>query len=319
MKKSLLLMAFIMLSLVTQAQQTPQFTQYIFNGIHINPGYAGYKGVPYFQSTYRRQWVNLPGAPRTLSVSADVSANEGTMGFGLSILADQAGPTSTTTGSLSYAYRVQVGRESFIGLGVSAGMAQYVLDGSKLNPADMDDPDIPQGRQQVIAPDMSLGIFFHNERYYAGLSAFNLIGQSTIANQNISLSFHNYHYYFTAGGLFDMGYSVKFKPSFLIREETAGPTNYDINAMFLFNERLWLGTSFRSNVKFNKENLQNALNNRNSIAILIEVFATEDFRIGYAFDYNTNALQGLNNNSHEISLGYYINPKYKRMRNPRWF
>ncbi|MDN3205970.1 type IX secretion system membrane protein PorP/SprF, partial [Algoriphagus sp. C2-7] len=32
-------------------QQLPQFSQYIFNGLHVNPGYAGYKGEPYLQST----------------------------------------------------------------------------------------------------------------------------------------------------------------------------------------------------------------------------------------------------------------------------
>ncbi|SIO26378.1 type IX secretion system membrane protein PorP/SprF, partial [Algoriphagus halophilus] len=48
---------------ITKGQQLPQFSQYIFNGLHINPGYAGYKGEPYIQSTYRSQWVNFPGAP----------------------------------------------------------------------------------------------------------------------------------------------------------------------------------------------------------------------------------------------------------------
>ena len=104
-----------------QGQQLPQFSQYIFNGLHINPAYAGYKGEPYIQSTYRSQWVSFPGAPRTFTVTADLSANEGLMGFGLSVLADKIGPTNTNGAMLSYAYRIQTGRESFFGIGLSGG------------------------------------------------------------------------------------------------------------------------------------------------------------------------------------------------------
>ncbi len=100
----------------TFGQQLPQFSQYIFNGLHINPGYAGYKGEPYIQSTYRSQWMDFPGAPETFTVTADLSANEGTMGFGVSLMSDNLGPARTTSGLLTYAYRIQVGRESFLGM-----------------------------------------------------------------------------------------------------------------------------------------------------------------------------------------------------------
>ena len=108
----------------TFGQQLPQFSQYMFNGLHINPGYAGYKGQPYLQSTYRSQWVSLPGAPETFTVTADFSANEGRMGFGATILTDKLGQARTSSGLLSYAYRIQTGGESFLGLGVSAGVSE---------------------------------------------------------------------------------------------------------------------------------------------------------------------------------------------------
>ena len=110
----LCLMVAIMASNQAKAQQLPQFSQYIFNGLHINPGYAGYKNQGYIQSTYRNQWVNLEGAPRTFTITADLSANEGMMGFGVSVLSDQIGPTRTTTGLLTYSYRIQTGKESFL-------------------------------------------------------------------------------------------------------------------------------------------------------------------------------------------------------------
>ena len=37
-----LIVLLTMISMSVQAQQLPQFSQYIFNGLHINPAYAGY-------------------------------------------------------------------------------------------------------------------------------------------------------------------------------------------------------------------------------------------------------------------------------------
>lgn len=108
-------LALFLLLTVSRAngQQLPQFSQYMFNGLHVNPAYAGYKGEHYIQSSYRNQWGGLPGAPTTFTVTADLSANEGLMGFGASILSDAMGPAKTNSALLTYAYRIQTGRLLF--------------------------------------------------------------------------------------------------------------------------------------------------------------------------------------------------------------
>ncbi|WP_186753457.1 PorP/SprF family type IX secretion system membrane protein [Echinicola salinicaeni] len=303
----------------TFGQQLPQFSQYIFNGLHVNPGYAGYKGVPYIQSTYRSQWVNFPGAPKTFTITADLSANEGRMGFGASIMSDKIGPSQTSSGMLTYAYRIQTGHESFLGLGVSAGVSEYVIDGTMLDPNDFGDNNIPEGRVNVFTPNINTGIFFNTARFYTGISVYNLVGKKALEKEDIALAYHNFHYYFTAGAMLPISEDVQFKPSILIKEEKGSPTNYDINGMFLFMQTVWLGGSFRSNMGNGNEALQEGLSKRNSIAAIIEIFATNNLRIGYAYDHSTNVLSNLRNNSHEISVGYYITPKNIRMKNPRWF
>ena len=90
-------------------------------------------------------------------------------------------------------------------------------------------------------------------------------------------------------------------------------------AMMLFKERLWLGASYRSNMQIGMENLQDNLNQRNAVAFLLEVFATNNLRLGYAYDHSMNVLSDYRNNSHEISVGYYIAPRSVTMKNPRWF
>jgi len=301
------------------AQQLPQFSQYMFNGLHVNPGYAGYKGEPYLQSTYRSQWTDFPGAPKTLTLTADLSANEGLMGFGLSLLSDQLGPARTSSGLLTYAYRIQTGDESYLGLGLSGGVSEYAIDGSMLNPNDFDDVHIPEGRVNFFTPNLNTGIFFHTPRLYAGLSAYNLVGKNSLAKEDIALAYHHIHYYLTAGVMVPLSDNVQFKPSFLLRTTSQGPSNLDLNGMFLFMERLWLGASYRTNVNFNDNENFGELSQRNAVAMIAEIFATKNLRFGYAYDHNTNVLSGSGNNSHEVSVGYYIAPKTIKMKNPRWF
>lgn len=318
-KKYLTFLGLTLTPLFSQSQQLPQFSQYMFNGLHINPGYAGYKNQGYVQSTFRNQWINLPGAPQTFSLTADFSANGGLMGFGVSLLNDQIGPTRTTSALLTYAHRVRTGEDSYLSLGLSAGTNQYVLDGSNLLPVDPLDPDINFENQSLFTPNMNTGLFFHSPYFYAGISAFNLIGRKALDREDIALSLHDIHYFFTVGAMLPINDVVSLKPSILVREVRGAPISYDLNTMLLFFERLWLGASYRSNLRFGSENPEGNLNKRNALALIVEVFVTEDLRFGYAYDQNLNTLQNLRNDSHEFSIGYYISKKRSRITNPRWF
>jgi type IX secretion system PorP/SprF family membrane protein len=300
------------------AQQMPQYSQYMFNGLQINPGYTGYKQEGYIQTTYRNQWVGFPGAPKTFALTADLSANDGTMGFGGSVVSDVLGPTSTTSILLTYAYRIRTGNNSFLGLGISSGASQYSLDPSGFLPIDEDDLLIPQGRVNLFTPNLNSGLFFHNDRFYAGLSAYNMIGKKALEREDIALGFHDFHFFLTSGMLISMGDNVEFKPSFLVKYINGSPMNYDLNAMFMFFETVWLGTSYRSNTNVLNNNLQQGLSNRNAVAMIVELFINPQFRLGYAYDHNINVLETYRNNSHEISVGYYLFHKRATMKNPRW-
>ncbi|MCZ8133931.1 MAG: type IX secretion system membrane protein PorP/SprF, partial [Algoriphagus sp.] len=282
-------------------------------------GYAGYKNEGYIQSTYRSQWTNFPGAPKTLSVTADFSANEGTMGFGLSFVDDRIGPTVNSGGLLTYAYRMRTGVKSHLSLGVSGGFSKYGIDPSLLSANDPNDPLIPEGRVNVAVPNLNSGVFFHTDKFYAGISVYNMIGKGAAKREDVGLAYHDFHYYLTAGALFKVSSEVQFKPSFLVKQTKGSPTNYDLNAMFLFKEKLWVGGSFRSNTRAFENFLQEDLVRRNAVAAIVEFFATPDLRIGYAYDHNLNVLNSYRNNSHEFSLGYYLRAKNTVMKNPRWF
>ncbi|MBN3585231.1 PorP/SprF family type IX secretion system membrane protein, partial [Algoriphagus aestuarii] len=130
--------------------------------------------------------------------------------------------------------------------------------------------------------------FFHTDRFYAGFSMYNMVGKKSLEKEDVALAYHDFHYYLTAGVMIPFSDQVQFKPSFLIKEVKGAPTNYDLNAMFLFYDRIWLGGSYRSNMKIWNDNLAENLNNRNAVAAIIEIFATDRLRLGYAYDHNLN-------------------------------
>ncbi len=134
----------------------------------------------------------------------------------------------------------------------------------------------------------------------------------------MALAYHDFHYYLTAGAMFRISDAVGFKPSFLVKQVKGSPTNYDINGMFLFLDRLWLGASYRSNMKIWTD-VDGDLTRRNAVAAILELFATDRLRLGYAYDQSLNVLQDYRHNSHELSLGYYMMPRIAKMKNQRWF
>lgn len=323
-KKILITIGICVASLLSMAQQDAQFSQYMFNGIYINPAYAGYKEQLNLHSFYRDQWVGVKGAPKTFSFALDAIANNGNVGLALQVMSDKLGAQNTLSAYANYAYRIRLNDSgsSRLAFGIGGGIVQQGIDGSKFNPIDQNDQDIPIGTENIIVPDARIGAFYSDNRYYAGLSADNLISQYAAEDQfrTKGIPKPKPHYYLTAGMLVPLTEGILLKPSFLLKDDRGGPTSLDLNSFVLFGERIWVGASYRTGIKlYNKDYLQNDLTKQNALVGMVEFFATNQLRIGYAYDYNLNKTSNFNNGSHEISIGFYFKNKSTRMLNPRYF
>lgn len=325
MKRGLILFALLLAVLVGKAQQDAQYSQYMFNGVYINPAYAGYKEVLNVHSFYRNQWTGITGSPKSMSLAVDAIANQGNVGLAFQVSSDKLGAESNVSAYASYAYRLRVGQseDSRLAFGLGVGVMQQGLNGEKLNARDAGDNFIPVNNQNVIVPDARAGIFYSDDRFYAGFSADNLIAQYIINKKNLSVYFQTpkTHYYLTAGMLLPINEEVQLKPSFLLKDDRGGPTSLDLNAFVLLGNRFWIGGSYRTAVKlYSKSYLQNDLQKTNSIVGMVDFYVTETIRVGYAYDQSISKLAGYSGGSHEISLGITIRPKeIIRMLTPRYF
>ncbi|WP_316766139.1 type IX secretion system membrane protein PorP/SprF [Pedobacter frigiditerrae] len=325
-KRSFILFILVGLSFLCNAQQDAQYSQYMFNGIYINPAYAGYKEQLNIHSFYRNQWTGITGSPKSMSVAVDAIANDGNVGLAFQVSSDRLGAESSVSAYGSYAYRLRVGNSenSRLAFGIGLGVMQQLLDAERLNARDANDSYIlASGNESVIVPDARAGIYYSDDRFYAGFSADNLIAQYVINKKNLSVYFQTpkSHFYLTAGMLLPVNEYIQVKPSFLLKDDRGGPTSLDLNAFVLFANRFWVGASYRSAVKlYDKSYLQVDLQKTNSVVGMVDFFVTENIRVGYAYDQTLSRLSGYSGGSHEVSVGVTIKPsQIIRMLTPRYF
>lgn len=318
----LIIMAILLFGRIAVAQQDAQFSQYMFNGIYINPAYAGYKEQLNLHAFYRNQWTGVDGSPKTMSLAVDAIANEGNVGLALQVSSDKLGAQRNLAVYGNYAYRIRMNAEgsSRLAFGLGFGAVQLGIDGALLNPNDPE-PNQPSGFESVTLPDARVGAYFSNDRLYIGVSADNLISQYAYKEDNNNFVPHpRVHYYLTAGVLIPLSQEILIKPSFLVKDDRGGPTSLDLTSFLIFSERFWIGGSYRTGIKlYNKDYLQKNLSQLNSASVAAQVFASENLRIGYAYDFSIGALKGYGGGTHEISIGYFFNKKRVRMLSPRYF
>src|ERR1700709_233243 len=91
-------------------QQTVQFSQYMFNGLAVNPAYAGYKEDWTLSLCSRLQWAGVEGAPKTSTLSIDgvTDSRSKNIGLGFLVTNDRLGPENNSSAYINYAYRLRL-------------------------------------------------------------------------------------------------------------------------------------------------------------------------------------------------------------------
>ncbi|MBC9929109.1 PorP/SprF family type IX secretion system membrane protein [Chitinophaga qingshengii] len=313
-----------------KAQQNIQFSQYAFNGLSVNPAYAGYKGDLYLNAFYRHQWAGFPGAPQTGGISLDglTSAAGERVGLGVQMMFDKTGPQEALSLYGSYAYRIPLDNEDTRRLcfGIGAGVTQYSIDGTALRYVDNNDDAIPVGKVSRWIPDARFGIYYYTPSLYIGVSVMDLLSLYTDGSR-FAWKGNTYetirktqHTYLTAGTVITLSENLKLKPTMMWKEDFKGPSSVDLNAFLLISEKLWVGGSYRTSMKlWNKSNLDTRLQQVNAASVILEYFAADRYRFGYSYDLNVNRMANYQAGSHEISIGVLFPSKRYNVSSPRYF
>lgn len=272
------------------AQQDAMFSQYVFNGLLLNPAYAG--SHKYFSSTlhYRTQWVGYKGAPETGILAMDLPFSNEKMGLGLIVSNDHIGVTTQNDVFLNYAYHLKLGDSKKLAFGVKGGISHYTARLRDLEVWDEDEVFMDNVESKWM-PKFGTGAYFYDENFYAGISVPTLLAYESGKDFDIDIeesSRVRKHFFLTGGYVHKFSDNVRVRPSTLIKYVDNAPLEADFNLAFLLNEMVWVGVTYRTG---------------DAVAGIIEYQANKYFRVGYAYDMTTSRLRHYNVGTHEIVIG----------------
>lgn len=293
-----------LVGLFARAQQDPEYTQYMYNTIAINPAYAGSTGNLEATLLHRSQWVGMPGAPETQSFSIHAPLKNEKLGLGFSAVNDKIGPSNELNLDGNFSYSIPLGYEKRLAFGIKAGMQMLNIDWSKGKYYNSNDVLLNDNINNQMKIAVGAGAYYYTDRWYVGLSIPNFIENAYYSDTKEAVNYDRLHYYLMGGYVFDLNPNLKFKPAFLVKAVSGAPLTADISANFMFYEKLVLGAAYRTD---------------DSVSILAGFQIAKSFYIGYAFDYTVSDLNKYNNGSHEIILRYQFNKKQSQIKSPRFF
>lgn len=308
MKKTVQIIAICLVAFTSKAQQDPMLTQYMFNGMVLNPAYAGSHEYWSSTMTVRGQWVGaeFDGAPTTVVASVDGPIRGKNMGLGFNVGYDQLGVSRTTLAMANYAYQLRLNQNTRLAFGVSAGVSQYVADVQEVVKWDENDVVYANTRTATL-PRAGFGSYLFTDNFYVGVSIPTLLAYEDGQNFSVDLSkasFLRRHYLLTGGVVLPVSEKVKFKPSILLKYVKNAPLEADINFSTVFQDAFWIGASYRTN---------------DAVAVIVQYQTNSYFRIGYSYDLTVSGLRNYQSGSHEIMIGVDFGKDLKKIKTPRYF
>ncbi len=288
------------------AQQDPQFTQYMFNMLALNPAYAGSADRVSVKALSRHQWVGFEGAPTTQTLTLHSPVWHESLALGGTMLRDSHGPITQYTFMADVAYRIFMG-ENKLAFGIKGGLNLLQGKFGELSPEVAGDAVFQQNVNTKLDPQFGFGIMYYSDRYFIGLSTPKLLRTQFFDTDSlafISEPGQRAHFFLSGGYVFDLGLYHKFKPTFLVKAVEGAPVSFDLSANFLFLEKFWLGAMYR---------------HTDAVGVLAQYLLTNDLSVGYAYDYPLSPLRNFSGGSHEIMIGYEFGNMLKGIRSPRYF
>jgi len=285
---------FIGFSLSSYGQQVPQYSQYMLNDYILNPATTGQHDYWEVKSNNRLNWVGITDAPRTFILSTHGPFKKKNMGMGGSVFADITGPTSRVGFYLSYAYHLKLSKSLKLGMGLSFGLLQYRIDGTKVTLRDNGDPIFPNQMMTVYTADATFGLNLKHKNFNVGISLPQLIGNDLkfLENQEDTDSKLARHYMLMGGYTFHVG-DFGIMPNLLVKYVVPAPPQFDAGVKFDWRDQIWLGASYR----------------HEDAVSFMGGFAYKDYLVfAYSYDLATSNLRNYSTGTHEMMVGVRFRP-----------
>lgn len=297
-----LVLVFAFLSIKMQAQQDPEYTQYMYNTMSVNPAYAGSKNHTVINALARSQWVGVDGSPETQTLSYDTTIKYTGLGLGVNLVNDKLGPATETYLDANVSYAIQVIKGGYLNFGLKLGGRLFNVDWSK-GKYKFPDRAFNQNIENKFLPTLGAGLFYYTDKFYVGAAIPNFLNTDHYDIDIENVAVEEKHIFVITGYVFDLNDDIKFKPAALFKGVVNAPFSLDVSANFLFKERFRAGLAYRLD---------------DSISALLGFQVNKGLHIGYAYDLTTSKYAVYNSGTHEVMLRYEIFRKGP-IKSPRFF
>lgn len=289
--KLLALFFTIQLAFQVRAQQRPVSSLYMFDPLLINPAYAGTAVQLSATIINRSQWVNIPGAPTTQTLSVHSGFFHSRVGVGLIFTRDIIGIHSNYGVYGAYSFSIPMPNKATLAMGLMGGFNDLKSDFNLLKLRSMSDPNLT-GILRKINPNFGTGLYYYTNKFYAGISIPYLLENKLTTVENVlSEAKESRNYYVNAGFQTKLSEEIKMEPNLLVRVQDGAPLGVDFNINFIYKQLLSTGVSYRSG---------------DAVIFLFQIAILDNLHFGYAYDYITSDLNQFSNGSHELMLNYRV-------------
>lgn len=277
------------------------YSHYTFNGLAVNPAYAGSRDLLSLNLSHRNQWMGFEGAPVYNIFAAHTPLKKTSMGVGLLVMNESIGLRRFTGVYANYAHRIALGQGK-LALGLKAGLASGRFGSIELG---NDDVVFGQEAESFLLPNFGVGAYYYTRKFYAGLSVPLIMGyRSNDAGEVVVYhDVQQYSLYFTSGYTLTLDENWALQPSVLVNYTRAGGVVADGGLSVLYRELLRAGVTYRT---------------KQALVVLADFKINYQLRAGIAYDYGLGGLNEYNRSSLEITLEYNFGYRV-RVANPMIF
>ncbi len=286
MKKLLNIVILLGFVAMAYAQQAPQYSFNMFNHMAVNPGFAGANGGICAKGIYHEQWMGFDDAPNTMVLAVDMETKSINSGVGLNIIQDRSGYNKNLYLNGNYAYRLRVGNDGSLGLGLSLGLVQNAIGGEWVTPNQLNNPNashnddglIPQ-QESHMNFDAGFGAFYQMaidkyNQFYAGLSFMHLTQPTFVTDAGAKGNYLGRLMYLTGGYHYTMPNGlIQLRPSFFLKSEFK-TMQLDVNLTALYNQTFWAGITYRGS---------------GDLGFMFGAMLKNNLSFGFSYDYHVTS------------------------------
>lgn len=267
------------------SQHNSDYVQYMFNGLLLNPAYAGSHDALNLTALYRNQWSGITGAPVNLSLGAHTPLKNERLNIGLVVENDRFGVADHTRAGVIYAYRIKVFRGK-LSFGLKGGIDSYSSARSRLTTHDPDDPNFTVNTLNSVRPDAGAGLYYYSGKIYFGYSTLGLLDHWN----RYRLMMLN------SGCILNLSEEIKMKPAFLLKYLYHSPVSVNLSDVFYYKDILGLGCGYTF---------------KTFLLFFADVKLNEQFHFGYGYERPLSRIRYSSGGSHEVMLRYLFRYKIK--------